>query len=127
MTLDGVHQWGSFNQSQFFKYFLIPGYRNIPILAKARAWDLSIWLQPFIDKVEHSKDLTNPRALLSQFAWWVYCSSTYWATQKQPGLHIQYDNRKKTNKFAFYPSLKAKSEWLKTIASLGYDPCGMLK
>lgn len=120
LTLESVNKWGSFNNQQFYRYFLIPGFRAPPILARARAWDLTIWLEPFIKKIESSKDLPNPRALLSQFAYWVYCSSRYWAEDSSMGLHIKTDRNGK--KFAFYPSNKAKTEWLKTIENLGYPP-----
>ena len=116
MSLNGVRLWGSFSKSQFYKYFLLPGFRAPPILFKARAWDLGIWLEPFIAKIESSHDLTNPRILLSNFAYWVYCSTRYWADDKSIGLHVKEERGSK--RFAFYPSLKAKKEWLKAIEYL---------
>lgn len=120
-SLEGVQRWGNFNDKEFFKYFLIPGYRFMPLLSKAEALCLTVWLEPFICKIETSKSLTNPKALLREFAYWVYCSTHYWSEPYSEGLttYTTYAKGIKQIKFSFYISTKAKIKWLKLLETLG--------
>ena len=120
LTLEGVQSWSKLTYKEFFKYFLIPT-KYIPILNAARAWDLTLWIKPFITKIELAKDMSNRHAIMGLFAYWVYCSTYYWADDYNKGLH--HSSYKKAgvtyNKLAFYPSTKAKMEWVKILESIG--------
>lgn len=109
-TPEGILRWGSFNNNEIYKYFLLPNYKLPPILATARAWGLEPYLAPFVTLVKEDLTVAHAAAHLASFAAWVYYSTRYWATPNATGL-TYYEPPKGLGYFRFTPSLTAKRYW----------------
>ena len=122
-TLEGVRRWGQFNGKDTYRYFLLESYNRVPLLNKARAWCLEPYIQPFIAQLGRNTPLDNPSTILLEFAYWVYCSSKYWAESPSEGLRLYTPTRGKDPQptFSFYISRKAKIEWLKLVSKMPYS------
>jgi hypothetical protein len=129
LTLRGVQEWGEFNNSEVFKYFLNTNYKNIPVLVHSRAWCLSPYLQPIVFHLQNYY-VANPTAYLHRFALWVYFSTKYWSRAGEEGLgYYKEDYKGKVVKtWVFNPSALARRKWLElTINSPKLKANPMLK
>ena len=73
---------------------------------------------PFLAQVEEQWSTGKQSVILKRFALWVYLSTEYWSKGSDRGL-VRKASGKELINFYFYPSQKAREEWL---VALGLQP-----
>lgn len=117
-TIEGVKRWGNFTNGELRKWFVTPGIAEPVLLKQFRAQSLIPYIMPFLGQVEEQWSTGKQSVILKKFALWVYLSTEYWTKGSDRGL-VKKASGKELINFYFYPSQKAREEWL---VALGLQP-----
>lgn len=117
-TIEGVKRWGNFTNGELRKWFVTPGIAEPVLLKQFRAQSLIPYIMPFLGQVEEQWSTGKQSVILKRFALWVYLSTEYWTKGSDRGL-VKKASGKELINFYFYPSQKAREEWL---VALGLQP-----
>ena len=123
-TLEGVRRWHNFSPNEVTRLFMLETLSKPLILLEGRAICLYPYLEPYLRKITRDIHLSSASAYLGEFAYWVYCTSTYWREPYREGLALYIPkSRSFPNKtlpvFSFWITTKAKLEWQKLTARVG--------
>lgn len=117
-TIEGVNRWGNFTNGELRKWFVTPGIAEPILLKQFKAQSLIPYIMPFLAQVEEQWSTGKQSVVLKRFALWVYLSTEYWSKGSDRGL-VRKASGKELINFYFYPSQKARQEWL---VALGLQP-----